>query len=137
MLEEKRNLDAIIDDEDDDLYIPYVETPVEDVDSVASPRSNAGVELGWSDLEQQMFDLLFMNRFNTTYRGTHNEQVKVIRKMAEEFDLNEIMRVCSVAVFAKQMELAEGKTFAEEYKKYEDYIESHPEDAEEATPWSE
>ena len=126
MLDEKLRYD---DEEEDEVYIPNLKDP-DDMDWKRSPRSNAGIELEWSDLEQQMFDLLLINRFNTDAHDTLEDQVDTINMLLENFDENEIMRICSVALMAKQLKLRENKDFGEECQKYMEHVIRHPEDAE-------
>ena len=106
----------IVDDEEE-LYIPDIEEVDEDIDIHGQyPRSNAGIALGWSPLEQQIFDLLLLNRFAQYDR--------------EILD-HEIGRIATIALMANQLATAENKDFEEEYQKYLDYIKKHPQDAEE------
>lgn len=128
MLDEKLRYD---DEDDDEVYIPDLGEPDELPASwTRRPRSNAGIELKWSDLEQQMFDLLLINRFNTDAHDTLEDQVDTINMLMENFDENEIMRICSVALLAKQLKAIEGKNFADECQKYMLHVIRHPEDSE-------
>ena len=122
------------EDEDDGIYIPDLGDPDDlpgnwKIDG-NSPRSNAGIELNWSNLEQQMFDLLLVNRFNTDSHDTLEDQIDTVNMLLDNFDENEILRICSVAMLAKQLSATEHKIFSEECKKYTDYISKHPQDAE-------
>ncbi|HCB93465.1 MAG TPA: hypothetical protein DEP57_06615 [Selenomonas sp.] len=128
MLDEKLRYD---DEDEDEVYIPDLGEPDELPASwTRRPRSNAGIELKWSDLEQQMFDLLLINRFNTDAHDTLEDQVDTINMLMESFDENEIMRICSVALLAKQLKAIEGKNFADECQKYMLHVIRHPEDSE-------
>ena len=119
------------DEDEDEVYIPDLGEPDELPASwTRRPRSNAGIELKWSDLEQQMFDLLLINRFNTDAHDTLEDQVDTINMLMESFDENEIMRICSVALLAKQLKAIEGKNFADECQKYMLHVIRHPEDSE-------
>jgi len=130
MLDEKRRYDRD-EEEEDEVYIPDLGEPDEfPANWSRSPRSNAGIELKWSDLEQQMFDLLLINRFNTDAHDTLEDQVDTISMLLENFDENEILRICSVALMAKQLKKAENKNFADECQKYMMHVIRHPEDAE-------
>ena len=77
-----------------------------------------------------MFDLLLINRFNTDAHDTLEDQVDTINMLLENFDENEIMRICSVALMAKQLKLRENKDFGEECQKYMMHVIRHPEDSE-------
>jgi len=129
MLDEKMKFD----DNEDDVYIPDIaggdlhEWKIAD----RSPRSNAGVALEWSNLEQQIFDLLLLNRFVTDDHDTMEDQVDAIKYLLENFDLNEIVRIGAVALLAKQMEATEDKNFLDEYEKYKEHIRKNPSDADE------
>ena len=128
MLDEKLRYD---EEDEDEVYIPDLGEPDELPASwTRRPRSNAGIELKWSDLEQQMFDLLLINRFNTDAHDTLEDQVDTINLLMESFDENEIMRICSVALLAKQLKAIEGKNFADECQKYMLHVIRHPEDSE-------
>ena len=128
MLDEKLRYD---DEDEDEVYIPDLGEPDELPASwTRRPRSNAGIELKWSDLEQQMFDLLLINRFNTDAHDTLEDQVDTINMLMESFDENEIMRICSVALLSKQLKAIEGKNFADECQKYMLHVIRHPEDSE-------
>ena len=96
-----------------------------------TPRSNAGIGLGWSALEQQIFDLLLINRFNTDSHDMLDEEVRAVTQLIETFDAHEIARVCGAAMLAVQLALIEEKNFGDEYQKYVEYIKKHPEDVEE------
>ena len=95
------------------------------------PRSNAGVGLDWSKLEQQLFDFLLVNRFNTDAHDVLSDQIDAVADLVEKFDEQEIMRICSAAMLAKRLESDESKDFSEEVEKYREYIKKHPADAEE------
>ena len=89
-----------------------------------TPRSNAGIGLGWSDL-------LLINRFNTDSHDMLDEEVRAVTQLIETFDAHEIARVCGAAMLAVQLALIEEKNFGDEYQKYVEYIKKHPEDVEE------
>lgn len=120
-------------DDDGEDYIPDLGEDVhEDLDiHDRFPRSNAGVGLDWSKLEQQMFDFLLVNRFNTDAHDFLSDQIDAVADLVEKFDEQEIMRICSAAVLAKKLEVDEEKNFRDEVDKYLDYIKKHPADAEE------
>ena len=124
----KRNL---IEDEEE-LYIPDIEDVDEDIDIHGQyPRSNAGIALEWSPLEQQMFDMLLLNRFASFDRELLDETARTISRLVETFEAHEIARITAVAMMSFQLAAAEDKSFEDEYKKYVDYIQKHPEDIEE------
>ena len=124
----KRNL---IEDEEE-LYIPDIEDVDEDIDIHGQyPRSNAGIALGWSPLEQQMFDMLLLNRFAQYDREILDEAVKSVIHLIKTFQPHEIGRIASVAFMAFQLSSTENKDFEEECQKYMEYIRKHPQDAEE------
>ncbi len=124
----RRNL---IDDEEE-LYIPDIEEVDEDIDIHGQyPRSNAGIALGWSPLEQQMFDLLLLNRFAQYDREILDEAAKSAVHLVKTFQPHEIGRIATIALMAFQLSSTENKDFEEEYQKYLDYIKKHPQDAEE------
>jgi len=120
----------IIDDEEE-MYIPDIGAANEDIDYHENPRSNAGIALDWSPLEQQMFDLIFLNRIGTYEKETLDEMVRTVSKLIDTFKPHEIARVASVAMLAFQLKAVEGKDFDEEVGKFDDYIKNHPEDIEE------
>ncbi len=122
----------VFTDDEEDNYIPDLgEDPTGGSTMPEFPRSNAGVALDWSNLEQQMFDLLLLNRFVTDAHDTTEEQVDAIKYLLENFDVNEIIRIGAVASLAKHMEASDNKTFAEEYERYREYVRKNPADAEE------
>ena len=119
-------------EDEDEVYIPDLgdyndEFSLHD----RTPRSNAGIILEWSALEQQMFDLLLINRFNTDAHDMLDEEAKAVIRLTETFDSHEIARICSVALLAVQLALVEEKNFENEYHKYQEHIKEHPEDMEE------
>ena len=121
----------IVDDEEE-LYIPDIEDVNEDIDLHGQyPRSNAGIALGWSPLEQQMFDMLLLNRFAQYDREILDEAAKTAVHLTKTFQPHEIGRIATIALMANQLATAENKDFEEEYQKYLDYIKKHPQDAEE------
>lgn len=121
----------IIED-DEEIYIPELDEVDAEIDIHGQyPRSNAGIALDWSPLEQQIFDLLFLNRFAKYDREVLDEAAKEVIHLVKAFKSHEIARIASVAMMAFQLSESEGKSFEEEYKKYIDYIRKHPEDAEE------
>ncbi len=118
-------------DDDEDMYIPDIGEVDEEIDLHGKyPRSNAGVALGWSQLEQQMFDMLLLNRFNSFDRELLDETARTISRLVETFEAHEIARIMSVAMMSFQLAAAEDKSFEDEYKKYVEYIRKHPEDIE-------
>ena len=122
----------VVFDDDEELYIPDIEDVDEDIDIHGQyPRSNAGIALGWSPLEQQMFDMLLLNRFAQYDREILNEAAKSVVHLVKTFQPHEIGRIATIALMAFQLSSAENKNFEEEYQKYLEYIRKHPEDAEE------
>lgn len=122
----------VVFDDDEELYIPEIEEVDEDIDIHGQyPRSNAGIALNWSPLEQQMFDMLLLNRFAQYDREILDESVKTVQHLVKTFQPHEIGRICSVAMMVFQLSATENKDFEEECKKYMEYIRKHPEDAEE------
>jgi len=123
----KRNFD-----DDEELYIPDIEEVDEEIDIHGQyPRSNAGIALDWSQLEQQMFDMLLLNRFAQYDREILDEAVKAVLHLTKTFQPHEIGRIATVALMAFQLSATENKDFEEECKKYMEYIRKHPEDVEE------
>lgn len=123
----KRNFD-----DEEELYIPELGEVDEDIDIHGQyPRSNAGVALGWSPLEQQMFDLLLLNRFAQYDREILDEAAKSVAHLVKTFQPHEIGRIATTALMAFQLASTEDKDFEEEYNKYLEYIKKHPQDAEE------
>lgn len=121
----------IIED-DEELYIPELDEVADDLDIHGQyPRSNAGIALDWSPLEQQIFDLLFLNRFAKYDREILDESAKEVIHLVKTFKSHEIARIASIAMMSFQLSESEGKSFEEEYQKYIDYIRKHPEDDEE------
>lgn len=119
-------------EDDEELYIPDIGDTDEEIDIHGQyPRSNAGIALGWSPLEQQIFDLLLLNRFANFDREILDESAKEVAHLLKAFKSHEIARIFSVAMMSLQLSEAEGKNFDEEYQKYAEYIRKHPEDAEE------
>lgn len=119
-------------DDDEELYIPDIGDVDEDIDIHGQyPRSNAGIALEWSPLEQQIFDLLLLNRFAKYDREVLDEAAKEIIHLVKTFKAHEIARITAVAMMSFQLADSEGKNFEEEYQNYKDYIRKHPEDAEE------
>lgn len=119
-------------DDEEELYIP----DIGDVDDILDvhgqyPRSNAGVALDWSPLEQQMFDLLLLNRFSSYDNELLDETAKTIARLVETFEAHEIARISAVAMLAFQLAASEDKSFEDEYNKYVEYIKKHPGDIEE------
>ncbi len=122
----KRNFE-----DEEELYIPDIEDVDEDIDIHGQyPRSNAGVALEWSPLEQQMFDMLLLNRFAQYDREILDEAVKSVLHLIKTFQPHEIGRIATVALLAFQLSATENKDFEEECKKYMEYIRKHPEDVE-------
>ena len=118
-------------DDDEDMYIPDVGEVDEEIDlHGAYPRSNAGIALNWSPLEQQMFDMLLLNRFSTYDREILDEVARTISRLVETFEAHEIARIMAVAMLSFQLAAAEDKSFEDEYNRYIEYILKHPEDIE-------
>jgi len=121
----------ILDDEED-MYIPDIGEVDEEIDIHGTyPRSNAGIALNWSPLEQQMFDMLLLNRFASFDRELLDETARTISRLVETFEAHEIARIMSVAMLSFQLAASEDKSFEDEYHKYVEYITKHPEDIEE------
>ena len=120
-------------DDEDEVYIPEIGGDDSDFDSVHDrvPHSNAGIALGWSALEQQMFDMLLLNRFAADDPELLDETARTISRLVETFEAHEIARIMSVAMMSFQLAAAEDKSFEDEYNKYREYIKRHPEDLEE------
>ena len=119
-------------EDEDEVYIPDLGDYSDEFNlHDRTPRSNAGISLEWSALEQQMFDLLLINRFNTDAHDMLDEEAKAVIRLTETFDSHEIARICSVALLAVQLALVEEKNFENEYHKYQEHIKDHPEDMEE------
>lgn len=120
-------------EDEDEVYIPEIGDDDSDFDSVHDrvPHSNAGVALGWSALEQQMFDMLLLNRFAADDQELLDETARTISRLVETFEAHEIARIMAVAMMSFQLAAAEDKSFEDEYNKYRDYIKKHPEDLEE------
>ena len=120
-------------DDEDEVYIPEIGGDDSDFDSVHDrvPHSNAGIALGWSALEQQMFDMLLLNRFAADDPELLDETARTISRLVETFEAHEIARIMSVAMMSFQLAAAEDKSFEDEYNKYRQYIKRHPEDLEE------
>ena len=118
-------------DEEEEMYIPDIGDADEDIEYHESPRSNIGVALNWSPLEQQMFDFLSLYRVGTYEREVRSEMMRTVSKLMDTFKPHEIARIASVAVLAFQLKATEGKNFDEEVEKYVDYVKNHPEDIEE------
>ena len=118
--------------EDEDEYIPEIGGDEEDFNvHDRIPHSNAGIALGWSALEQQMFDLLLLNRFAADDQELLDETARTISRLVETFPAHEIARIMAVAMMSFQLAAAEDKSFEDEYNKYREYIKKHPEDLEE------
>ena len=121
----------VLDDEEE-MYIPDIGEADEEIDIHGQyPRSNAGIALGWSPLEQQMFDMLLLNRFATFDREILDETARTVSRLVETFSAHEIARINAVAMMSFQLAAAEDKSFEDEYNKYIEYIKKHPEDIEE------
>ena len=120
-------------DDEDEVYIPEIGDDDSDFDSVHDrvPHSNAGIALGWSALEQQMFDMLLLNRFAADDQELLDETARTISRLVETFEAHEIARIMAVAMMSFQLAAAEDKSFEDEYNKYREYIKKHPEDLEE------
>ena len=126
----RKPVKPIIDDEEE-MYIPDIGAANEDIEYHESPRSNAGVALDWSPLEQQMFDLLFLNRVGTYERDVVSEMARTVSKLIGTFKPHEVARIASVAMLAFNLKAVEDKDFDEELEKLQDYFKKHPEDIEE------
>lgn len=120
----------IIDDEEE-MYIPDIGDVEEDIEYHESPRSNAGIALKWSPLEQQMFDLLFLNRVGTYERDVLEEMTRTVEKLVETFKPHEVARISAVAMLAFQLQATEDKSFSDEIEKYTEYVKNNPQDIEE------
>ena len=120
----------IIDDEEE-MYIPDIGDADEEIEYHESPRSNIGVALNWSPLEQQMFDLITLYRVGTYKQEVIGEMAQSVSKLIDTFEPHEVARVASVAMLAFQLKATEGKDFDEEVEKYLEYLKNHPEDIEE------
>ena len=120
-------------EDEDEVYIPEIGDDGSDFDNVHDriPHSNAGIALGWSALEQQMFDLLLLNRFAADDQELLDETARTISRLVETFPAHEIARIMAVAMMSFQLAAAEDKSFEDEYNKYREYIKKHPEDLEE------
>ena len=119
-------------DDEEEMYIPDIGDVNDDISiHWQTPRSNAGIALEWSPLEQQMFDLLLLNRFNSYDQELLDETARTISRLVETFEAHEIARIMSVALLSFQLAASEDKSFEDEYKKYVQYIRKHPEDLEE------
>ena len=120
-------------DDEDEVYIPEIGDDDSDFDSVHDrvPHSNAGIALGWSALEQQMFDMLLLNRFAADDQELLDETARTISRLVETFEAHEIARIMAVAMMSFQLATSEDKSFEDEYNKYREYIKKHPEDLEE------
>lgn len=119
-------------EDEEELYIPDIEDVDEDIDLHGQyPRSNAGIALGWSPLEQQMFDMIHLNRFAKYDGEILEESFKTISHLVKTFQPHEIGRICTVAMMVFQLSATENKDFDEEFEKYKEYIKKHPQDAEE------
>ena len=119
-------------DDEEEMYIPDIGEVDEEIDIHGKyPRSNAGIALNWSPLEQQMFDMLLLNRFSTYDRELLDETARTVSRLVETFEAHEIARITAVAMMSFQLAAAEDKSFEDEYNKYVSYIQKHPEDIEE------
>ena len=120
-------------DDEDEVYIPEIGGDDAEFDNVHDrvPHSNAGVALGWSALEQQMFDMLLLNRFAADDQELLDETARTISRLVETFEAHEIARIMAVAMMSFQLAASEDKSFEDEYNRYREYIKKHPEDLEE------
>ena len=120
-------------EDEEEVYIPEIGDDGTDFDNVHEriPHSNAGIALGWSALEQQMFDMLLLNRFAADDQELLDETARTISRLVETFEAHEIARIMAVAMMSFQLAASEEKSFEDEYNKYRDYIKKHPEDVEE------
>ena len=119
-------------EDEDEVYIPEIGDDEESFNvHDRIPHSNAGIALGWSALEQQMFDMLLLNRFAADDQELLDETARTIARLVETFEAHEIARIMAVAMMSFQLAASEDKSFEDEYNKYRDYIKRHPEDLEE------
>ncbi|MCR5833683.1 MAG: hypothetical protein K6G55_03435 [Selenomonadaceae bacterium] len=120
-------------EDEEEMYLPEISDDDSDFANVHDgvPHSNAGVALGWSALEQQMFDLLLLNRFNNGDSELLDDVAKTISDLLKTYKSYDLARLMSVVMLANQLSATENKSFAEEYEKYCEYIKKHPEDIEE------
>ena len=120
-------------EDEEEVYIPEIGDDGSEFDNVHDrvPHSNAGIALGWSALEQQMFDMLLLNRFAADDQELLDETARTIARLVETFPAHEIARIMAVAMMSFQLAAAEDKSFEDEYNKYREYIKKHPEDLEE------
>ena len=120
-------------EDEDEVYIPEIGGNDSDFAAVHDriPHSNAGIALGWSALEQQMFDMLLLNRFAADDQELLDETARTISRLVETFEAHEIARIMAVAMMSFQLAATEDKSFEDEYNKYREYIKKHPEDLEE------
>ena len=120
-------------EDEDEVYIPEIGDDGSDFNEVHDriPHSNAGIALGWSALEQQMFDMLLLNRFAADDQELLDETARTISRLVETFPAHEIARIMAVAMMSFQLAASEDKSFEDEYNKYREYIKKHPEDLEE------
>ena len=120
-------------EDEDEVYIPEIGDDGSDFNEVHDriPHSNAGIALGWSALEQQMFDMLLLNRFAADDQELLDETARTISRLVETFPAHEIARIMAVAMMSFQLAASEDKSFEDEYNKYREYIKKHPEDVEE------
>ena len=119
-------------EDDEEVYIPEIEVDESGFNvHDRIPHSNAGIALGWSALEQQMFDMLLLNRFAADDQELLDETARTISRLVETFEAHEIARIMAVAMMSFQLAASEDKSFEDEYNKYRDYIKKHPEDLEE------
>ena len=120
-------------EDEDEVYIPEIGDDGSEFDNVHDrvPHSNAGIALGWSALEQQMFNMLLLNRFAADDQELLDETARTISRLVETFEAHEIARIMAVAMMSFQLAASEEKSFEDEYNKYRDYIKKHPEDVEE------
>ena len=120
-------------EDEDEVYIPEIGDDGSYFNEVHDrvPHSNAGIALGWSALEQQMFDMLLLNRFAADDQELLDETARTISRLVETFPAHEIARIMAVAMMSFQLAASEDKSFEDEYNKYREYIKKHPEDVEE------
>ena len=90
-------------EDEDEVYIPEIGGDDSDFDSVHDriPHSNAGIALGWSALEQQMFDMLLLNRFAADDQELLDETARTISRLVETFEAHEIARIMAVAMIRR------------------------------------
>ena len=118
-------------EDDEELYIPDIGAVDEEIGFHESPRSNAGIALDWSPFEQQLFDLLLLNRLGTYEREVRADMADMVSQLLKSFKPHEVARIASATMLAFQLKALEDKDFDEELARYEEHVKNHPEDIEE------